>query len=334
MTRNLITGGMGFVGTYLARQLLAEGEEVVLFQKRKDLPPAVSDLDGKVKIVSGDVSNWVHVVDAVKSNNIDCIYHTAALLTRDCHASPASGFRVNVVGTFNILEAARILGVSHVIYTSTGYTESLTPPRKFHDDTLLRPVNMYQTTKFCSEHLGAQYSREHGVNFRGLRIAMIIGPTRQLSYFFGDYSGVIEKAAQGKSYTIHADPTMPQSIIYIKDVAQAAIALKRADRNKLRQPMYNIHGFMAAIQEIADTVGKYLPEAQIDFDWDRSEAMKIASADSNYEMDNTSLREDTDWQPRYLLDETVKDFIREVKAGRAGWLKAILKHPPDYRLSA
>ena len=82
--------------------------------------------------------------------------------------------------------------------------------------------------------------------------------------------------------------------------------------------MYNIHGFTTTMQDIVDTVGKYLPEAQIDFDWDRNEAMKIANADNNYEMDNTSIREDTGWQPRYLLDETILDFISEAKAGRAG----------------
>ena len=318
MAINLITGGMGFVGAYLARELLAEGEEVVLFQRRIKLPPFLADLEGKVKIISGDVSNWVHVVDAVKSNDVDCIYHTAALLSKDCHASPAVGFQVNVVGTFNILEAARILGVSHVIYTSTGYAESLTPPRKFFDDTLLRPANMYQTTKLCSEHLGAQYSREYEVDFRGMRIGMIIGPNRQLSYLYGDYSGAIEKAAQEESYTIHVDSTIPQAIIYVKDVAQAAIALKRTARNKLRQPTYNIYGFTATMQEVVDTVKIYLPQAQIDFVWDRSETMRIANMDNNYEMDNTSVREDTGWQPQYLLDKTVSDFINEVKAGRAG----------------
>lgn len=318
MTINLITGGMGFVGVYLARELVAEGEEVVLFQRRKELPPAATDLKGQVKIVSGDISNWVHVVDAVRNNNIECIYHTAALLSTECKASPATCFQVNVVGTYNLLESARILGVSHVIYTSTGYAESLSPPKKFFDDTPLRPSNMYETTKFCSEHLGAQYSRQYDINFRGIRLAMIIGPTRQMSYYHGDYSGTIEKSAQGKPHTIHVDLSMPQSIIYVKDVAHALIALKRADSNKLRQHMYNAGGFTATMQEIADTVKKYLPEAQIDFDWDRSEEMKIASLADSYEMDNTSIREDTGWQPRYPLDDTVLDFISEVKAGKAG----------------
>lgn len=240
------------------------------------------------------------------------------MLTKDCVESPARGFQVNLVGTFNILEAARILGVPYVIYTSTGYAHGLTPPRKIFDDTLLRPINMYETTKFCSEHLGAQYSRQYGINFRGMRLAQIIGPTRQISYYHGDYSGTIEKAAQGKPHTIHVDPSIPQSIIYVKDVAHALIALKRADSNKLRQHMYNINGFMATMQAIADTVKKYLTEAQIDFDWDRSEKMKIAGLADSYEMDNTAAREDFGWQPRYLLDETVLDFISEVKAGKAG----------------
>ena len=119
MAKNLITGGTGFTGVYLARQLLEEGEEVLLFQRRSTLPANAADLNGKVKIVSGDVSNWVHVADAVKSNNVDRIYHSAALLTIDCEDSPAAGFRVNIVGTMNILEAARILNVEGVAYVST-----------------------------------------------------------------------------------------------------------------------------------------------------------------------------------------------------------------------
>ena len=318
MATNLITGGMGFVGVYLARQLLAEGEEVVLFQRRRNLPLTASDLEGKVKIVTGDINNWVHVADAVESNNVDCIYHVAAILSKDCAESPARGFQVNLVGTFNILETARILGVPHVIYTSTGYTYGLTPPRKICDDTILRPINMYETTKFCSEHLGAQYSRQYDINFRGIRLAMIIGPTRQISYYHGDYSGTIERVAQGKPHTIHVDPSMPQSMIYVKDVAHALIALKRANNNKLRQHMYNVGSFMATMQDIADTVEKYLPKAKIDFDWDRSEEMQKASIGDSYEMDDTSAREDFGWKPRYPLDDTVLDFISEVKARKAG----------------
>ena len=161
MAKNLITGGMGFMGVYLARQLLEEGEEVVLFQRRSKLPASAADLNGKVKIVSGDISNWVHVVDAVKSNNVDCIYHSAAIRTIECDDSPAAGFRVNIVGTMNILEAARILNVNDVAYVSSGATYGLNPPSQIFNDTPQRVENMYTTTKLCSELLGQQYHRQY-----------------------------------------------------------------------------------------------------------------------------------------------------------------------------
>ena len=94
MGKKLITGGLGFTGAYLARQLLQEGEDIVLFQRRKEIPPSAEDLNGKVTVFSGDISNWVHVVEAVKSHGIDGIYHSAALLTQGCDESAAAGFRV------------------------------------------------------------------------------------------------------------------------------------------------------------------------------------------------------------------------------------------------
>jgi len=226
LTRNLITGGMGFLGVYLARKLLDDGEEVVLFQRRKKLPQSVADLEGKVEIFSGDIGNWVHVVEAIKKHRIDSIYHSAALLSKDCEASAASGFRVNVIGTLNVLEAARLLQVKNVTFVSSGATYGLVPPRKIFNDTPQKAENMYSTTKICSELLGEQYHRQYGVNFLSVRFAMIVGPTRQISYYYGDWSGVIEMAARGKPYVVHSDPNIPCAYIYIKDAARALIELK------------------------------------------------------------------------------------------------------------
>jgi len=318
MARNLITGGMGFLGVYLARQLLADGEEVVLFQRRSKLPPSAADLEGKVEICSGDISNWVHVVEAVKEHNIDSIYHSAALLGKDCEASAANGFRVNVIGTLNVVEAARLLGVKDVAFVSSGATYGLIAPRKILNDTPQKAENMYATTKICSELLGDQYHRQYGVNFRGVRYAMIVGPTRQISYYYGDWSGVIEMTAKGKPYTVHSDPNIPCAYIYVKDAARTLIKLKRAPESKLRQRVYNAHGFMATLNEVAGAITQYIPDAQVSFDWDKSEFMKLQNSGVNYEMDNSVAHEDFGYQPKYLLDDMIKDFIKEVEAGRAG----------------
>ena len=69
MSRNLITGGTGLVGIYLARQLLADGEEVVLFQRRTELPRNAADLAARVELTSGDIGEWVHVLEAVRAES-------------------------------------------------------------------------------------------------------------------------------------------------------------------------------------------------------------------------------------------------------------------------
>ncbi|MBW1700102.1 MAG: NAD(P)-dependent oxidoreductase [Deltaproteobacteria bacterium] len=324
MGKNLITGGMGFLGSYIARRLLEQDEEVVLFQRRERLPASLADLDGKVQIVSGDVGNWVHIVDAIVSHDIESIYHSAALMSRDCEASPANGFRINVIGTFNVLEAARILGIKDVIYVSSAATYGITPEtleaidRQVFNDTPQSPENMYTTTKVMCERLGEQYWRQYGVNFRGARYAMIAGPTRQLSYYYGDWSGIIEVPAKGKPYTVHSNPNLPCSYIYVKDAVRGLIQLKQTPENKLRQRVYNFGGFMATLNEVAAEIKKHLPDARIVFDEDTSETMRNQNSGVNYRIDNTAATQDLGYEPRYHLKEMVADFINEVKAGHAG----------------
>lgn len=317
MSRNLITGGTGLVGVYLARQLLADGEEVVLFARRAELPGGAADLAGRVALAGGDVGELVQVLEAVRRYRVDCIYHSAAVLSAACEASAAAGFRTNVGGTLNVLEAARLLDVADVMFIGSGTTYGLANvPRRVTDDTPQRPENMYGTTKLCAEMLGLQYHRQYGVNFRGARYAMVVGPGRRITHHFGDWSGIIERPAQGSAYAAHSDPRCPCAYIYVKDAIRSLVDLKRADSSRLRRRMYNVHGFTATLGEVAGAVRRRLPDAQIAFEWDQSEAMRIANRSLCYEMDNEAASEDFGFVLRYPLDTMVADFIAEVRAGR------------------
>lgn len=319
MSRNLITGGTGLVGVYLARQLLADGEEVILFARRPELPRAAADIAGRIELAAGDVGELVHILDTVRRHRVDCIYHSAAVLSAACEASAASGFRTNVGGTLNVLEAARLLDVAHVVFVGSGTTYGLAdvPPR-VDDDTPQHPANMYGTTKLCAELLGLQYHRQYGVDFRGARYAMIVGPGRRITHHFGDWSGIVERTAQGLAYTLHSDPDCPCAYIYVKDVVRSLVDLKRAEASRLRRRMYNVHGFTATLGEVAVAVRRNLPAAQIAFERDHSEAMRVANRSLGYEMDTTAASEDFGYATRYPLDNMVADFIAEVRAGRAG----------------
>jgi nucleoside-diphosphate-sugar epimerase len=313
------TGGVGLVGSNLDRELRAAGENVVLFQRRSKLPPSADDLEGKEEIHSGDIGNWVQVLEVLTKYDIDTVYHTAALLSKDCEYSAATGFRVNVMGTLNVLEAAHILGLKDAIFVSSGATYGVAnPPKQVFNDTPQNPENMYTTTKVCCERLGEQYHRQYGVNFRAIRYAMVVGPTRQISYYYGDWSGIMERAAQGQPYIVHSNPDAPCAYIYIKDAVRAMIELKKADESRLRQRVYNVHGFMASLSEVTAEIKKHIPDARITFKWDKSDAMKVANSGVSYEMDNTVASQDFSYQTCYLLSEMVADFIKEVGAGRAG----------------
>jgi len=319
MSRNLITGGTGLVGVYLARQLLADGEEVILLARRPELPRGAADLAGQVELAGGDVGELVHVLETVRRYRADCIYHSAAVLSAACEASAAAGFRTNVGGTLNVLEAARLLGVAHVVFVGSGTTYGLANvPRRVTDDTPQRPENMYGTTKLCAELLGLQYHRQYGVNFRGARYAMIVGPGRRITHHFGDWSGIVERPAQELPYTVHSDPDCPCAYIYVKDAVQSLVDLKRADASRLRQRMYNVHGFMAALSEVGAAVRRHLPGAQIAYERDQSEVMRVANRSLSYEMDGAAASEDFGYVLRYPLDVMVADFIADVRAGKAG----------------
>jgi threonine 3-dehydrogenase len=316
MEKSLVTGGFGFVGSHLVSRLLEEEEEIVLFQRRRTPPADMEKWKDRMKIVSGDISNWVHVVDALRHHEIDCIYHTAALLVRECEESPAAAFQVNVNGTFNLLEAARLLNVRNFIFVSSAFIYGSPPPKKVCDESLPRPTQVYPTTKVCCERLGECYHRKYGINFRGVRFPLVMGPGRT-SHYYRDFFGAIEMPARGQKYTAHSDPTRTLSIIYVKDAAKALIDIKRAEQTRLRQQIYNIQGYAATLREVVDSVSKHLPDAHIDFAALSDQEKRLADETPFYEIDNRSAQEDFGWQPSYPLDGMVEDFIKEVRGAKA-----------------
>ncbi len=314
MGKNLITGGFGFIGYHLAKLLLDEGEEVVLFDVASDSRLA-QGVKSSVTIVRGDLSNWVHVLDAVKDNDISCIYHAGALLPPISEQSPATAYAVNVTGTFNVLEAARLLGVGSVIYPSTLATFGLDVPRIVPNDAPQRPPNMYGVTKVCSERLGEYYHTRFGVNFRAVRFTPIIGMGRfdraQSAYNYL----AIQESALGRPYTIYVDESTTIALLYVKDAVRGLVDLKRAEEAKLTRRVYNLYGFSITAQQLVGSVRRCIPEAQIDFKPDQSMIRLVKNLPEK--LDDTLAREDWGWSPRYSLDQAVENFIGEVRANRA-----------------
>lgn len=306
----LITGGMGFIGTYLAHALLAKGEDVILFDVITS-SPLIKDIKNKIKIVQGDLASWAEVLEVVKQYKIDGIYHTGALLSASAEEKPITAYNVNAGGTFNVLEAARLFNVKRVVYTSTIASYGL-GLHTVNEDTIQMPISMYGVTKVFCERLGEYYYRKFGVDFRAVRLPSVIGPGRGGGGASAYSTLMISEPALKKPYTVYVEEDVIMPLLYIKDAIDGLLRLYDADNAKLKRRVYCIAGFSPTAKEIYAAVKKALPNADIQFKPDR-ELTEIVRSWPKY-LEETKALEEWGWKTKFHLKETVEDFIKEVQA--------------------
>jgi UDP-glucose 4-epimerase len=114
----LLTGAMGAIGSWVARELVERGHRPLLYDSRADFT-LIPDLVDRVDLVVGDLLDLPTLVRTVLEHKVERILHLAAMMPPQAQANPYLGFRVNAEGTLNVLEAARIGGVRRVVYTSS-----------------------------------------------------------------------------------------------------------------------------------------------------------------------------------------------------------------------
>ena len=307
----LVTGGTGFIGAEVARILAKRGEKTVIFDinDRKTLLKGVED---KVAVVKGDVSNYSHVFNAVKNYQIDIIYHLGSMLSLPSDADPWSSFRVNAQGTFHVLEAARILGVKKVIFSSTLATYGSDIRESVIDDyTLQRPSLFYGCTKVFSELMGRFFKRKFGIDFRGVRYPAIIGPGVKTPGIVQYNAWAIEEAYKGNPFKIWVTPETRCAAMYYKDAALSIIKCADAPLEKIKMTVYIVGGLYFSAQELADTIRKFIPNARLEFapDMEKVEIIKGLSKP----IDTRCAREELGWVDQYPIEKTIEDFIRELR---------------------
>jgi len=303
--RILVTGGTGFIGAQVVRVLLEKGEkDIVVF----DVNPSAKLLDDvadRIELVRGNLGNFSHVLSLVK---------TFGMLSAPSDADHAASFRANAMGTFHVLEAARLFEVPQVFFSSTLATYGLDMREKIIDDySLQRPQLFYGATKVFSELMGLFYRRKFGLDFRGVRYPSIVGPGVKTPGVVQYTSWVIEECAKGNPYTIYVKPDTRCPVMYFKDAARAIVMLGESQPEKIKMVNYIIAGAtpIASAQELAEMVKERLPGAQIHFEPDL-ELQKILDK-LLLPIDDTIARKEWNWTPEYDQERIVDDFLDEMR---------------------
>jgi len=261
----LITGGTGFIGSHLARKLVSLGYDVVLF----DFYPnehSIKDISPQVKIVKGDVSDYQQLANTLKAHNIGSVIHAAALLSIAAADELTKAYKVNIEGTFNLLEACRLQGIKKVVFLSSLATFGPNTPFPFHEKSYREPASIYGVSKVVGEVLGTFYHQTHGMDFRCARLAVIIGPGRRGQGATVSFSQFVERVVLGEPGIIMVPDYTVLPIIHIDDVTNLLLNLWKADEVSHR--IFMSGGVPIAIEDFVAEVKKHVPDADIQYDVD------------------------------------------------------------------
>ncbi len=304
---SLVTGGSGLVGSELAHMLLATGEQVVVFDIAKGY--RLADMDDKITFVRGDLGVWSEIFNVVKGHNIDLIYHMGAMLTGESEANPWGSFHTNVVGTYNVLEAARLLGVKGMMFTSSigTFDASLVP--ELSDTVLQRPRDFYGVGKLYCEGLGRMYRKKFGLDFRALRYPSVVGPGVTTPNHWD--APTIQNAILGKPVQIGAPPDRGSAMIYYKDAARAAYELLKAPAPSIKMINYNVGGIRKVTpKQIEESLRNNLAQVSVTYVSPPGPPPPLREI----AWDDSYARSEWGWMPRYDdIDRLVSDFIQELK---------------------
>jgi UDP-glucose 4-epimerase len=252
----LVIGGAAFIGSHIVDQLLDEpvAKVTVLDNFVRGTPANVAQAaqDERVEVIDGSVLDRELLASLMERS--DYAFHLAALWLYECVHEPRKALEHNVVGTYNVVEAAHEAGIKKVVYSSSAsvYGDALfTPMTEEH------PFNnrtMYGATKIAGEQFFRAFHEQHGLDYAGMRYMNVYGPRMD---YKGTYVSVIMKVLDridaGQAPVIFGDGSQAYDFVHVADVARANILALTSDASTDRN--YNVGtGVKTTIKELVDAL--------------------------------------------------------------------------------
>ena len=309
--RILVTGATGQIGSELTVTLREKyGKDNVIAMGHRRKPSKTLEESGPY--VSGDVRDRENLEKIIRENDVDTVYHMAAILSATGEKNPQLCWDVNINGLYNLLEIARERKLKIFCPSSIAVFGPKTPKENTPQDTVLTPTTMYGITKVSGELLGEYYVQKYGVDVRGVRYPGIISSETPPGGGTTDYAvEMFYYAVKGEKYTCFVREDIVLPMMYMPDCLKATIQLMEADFSRLKHHTnFNVSGMSFSAKELEEEIKKYRPDFECEYKPDFRQ--KIAETWPRT-IDDSCARQEWGWKPDYDLEKMVKDMLERLE---------------------
>lgn len=260
----LLTGAHGFIGAWVTKRLLDAGAHVVIFDRDADprrLRLIMDDDEvARTRVIMGDITDASALPPVLDEFEVNHVIHLAGLQVPTCRADPRAGALVNVVGTVNVFEAARLSGgrVKSVVYASSAAVYGTSEDgRAVNERDEPQPSTHYGVFKRANEGNARVYHLEHGLSSVGLRPLTVYGVGRDFG-ITSDPTKAMKAAVVGRPYRIRFGGRT--DFQYVSDTADTFIRAAVSDLDGAH--VFNLHGETVRVADVVAEIERARPDAR------------------------------------------------------------------------
>lgn len=309
-----VTGGTGFVGSHLVEELIKAGANVVTTEHTHTEASYffTNNFQNKAKVLSLDINDRAKLHTAIKDHETSIIFHLAAQpIVERAYKNPTETLDTNIVGTVNILEAARtISSVKGVLFASSDKAYGKLGKGKYLETDALRGDHPYEVSKSAADLICYSYFKTYGVPVVTTRFGNIYGEGDL--HYSRIIPGIMKAIVLDETLELRSDGKHVRDYLYVKDVARGYIMLA-SHLKRLAGEAFNFGSpetlhVLDLLRLVEDTTGKKI----------KYTVLNTAKNEIPYQsLDYTKIKQTIGWEPLHGVKDTAKQIL--------AWYESVLK---------
>ena len=303
MTRAIVTGGAGFIGSHLVDALIADDIDVLVFDNL--ITGKRENLNRAAEFVEGDVVDRSAVDSLIQEFSPHSVFHLAAQADpKRAYREPAFDAAVNIQGTINMAQAAALVGVDKFVFTSTGgamYGSPDADELPVSEDRLPAPASPYGLSKYCAELYLEMLRRDHGLKYTILRPANVYGPRQDPASEVGVVLIFLEQMLSGITPQLRGFGKATRDYVYVKDLVSAILSAAESGGPR---PYHVGTAEEVDVETIFDSLQQRLKSS-----FNPERVPLIPGEVQRMALDADRARHDLNWVPRYSMDQGLDETV-------------------------